>query len=772
MATSLDPETERRVLALFERLACHPGNARFRERLLRRETAAVLRRLGELEALDPSTGLGTLLSIDDAAQLAEPPARIGPFRIGELLGRGGMGAVWKAERDDGLYDQTVAVKLIHPALAARAATAFDIERRILARLDHPNVARIIDGGVTDGGIPFLVMEYVRGAPIDRAAATLPIAQRVRLIVKIADALQHAHDRAIVHADVKPANMLVDPEGRVKLLDFGIALLLGADAGHSIRGAMTSGFASPERTAGDGPSIADDIYALGITMGRVFGNAMDAELAAIVAKARAPEAARRYASVAALIDDLDRWRDQRPVSAMPDHLRYRAGKFLDRHRRAVAAVGIGCVLLGGASLAVSAYYERARHAAAAAGARLVDVQDAARFLQLDLLQALQSQPNALALRVKVAKTAQTYLDHMAADPAADAETRLAAATGLWRLACFQACPMQPNLRQFKVALANLSRAQQLVAPLSGVATEALRGQIFIDRSLVLLGQGATADAEAALASARGAMDRLPARDVEIERRYLHALSTLRGWQGRFGDQVEAADAALALPQEPDPHAAALRRASLLDLRAEARFNLQAFAASLATYSEQLELLESAYRRWPADNVIRARLAKSHWSIATTLESMNDRKASLPHLERGVSLAEQALAFDPEDAESARSLRIIRTAYAQNLAFVGRTEESLAMLRAAAATTLKSWQADPADLARLRDHAYTLAVVGEALGSAHRFEEGCATDAEALARFDELARAGGLTGFDLAQNVSLIRQRRAAHCRAIGDGGPSS
>ncbi|WP_425228356.1 protein kinase domain-containing protein [Sphingomonas sp.] len=228
------PEVERRALALFERLSGREDNVRLRARLLRYATAPVRARLAALEASAGRAArvLPTLLSDgdhpgDEAAP--PPPARIGAFRLTDHIGRGGMGDVWAGERDDGLYEQKVAMKLIQRRALHRAAAAFDDERRFLARLEHPNIARLIDGGVTADGLPWLMMEYVDGRPIDEAAAGLTDAQRVAVVVKAIDAVQYAHSRMVAHADLKPSNILVDRQGAVKLLDFGIAALIGGDA---------------------------------------------------------------------------------------------------------------------------------------------------------------------------------------------------------------------------------------------------------------------------------------------------------------------------------------------------------------------------------------------------------------------------------------------------------------------------------------------------------------------------------------------------------------
>ncbi len=319
MAQTEEHDVERRALLLFERLSERP---KARARILARESAAVLARVAALEAnatharyAIPTAGLGGVE--------AAPPGQVGPFRIVRRLGSGGMGSVWLGERSDGLYEQSVAVKFLHAEMGAAAEARFAEERRFLARLDDPAIARLIDGGVAEGRA-YLVMEYVDGAPIDEACARAPLAERLRLFTAAAEAVQFAHSRLVVHADLKTNNILVDTSGRVRLLDFGIARLAGGRARKDRVSPMTRAFASPERRAGGEPSIADDIYALGMILGGLLSEARDPDLAAIADKAVHEEPERRYGSVAALLADLQRWRERLPVTARPPTLRYRAG----------------------------------------------------------------------------------------------------------------------------------------------------------------------------------------------------------------------------------------------------------------------------------------------------------------------------------------------------------------------------------------------------------------------------------------------------------------
>ena len=318
-------------------------------------------------------------SLLDAGLVAAAPSnlpardsRVGAYRLRDCLGRGGMGEVWLAERVAGEFAQTVALKLIRPGFDSRAVRErFVRERQILANLNHPHIARLLDGGTTDTGQPWFALEYVEGLPITRHAAALALRERLRLFVRVCRAVQFAHARLVIHRDLKPANILVDADGEPRLLDFGIAMLLsdaGGDAGNTaltdLAGrAATPEYAAPEQLAGGTVTTASDVYALGLVLHELLagkrrersddagvrpssavqthgeGRALRGDLDTIVqrALARAPE--RRYPSAEALADDIERHLAGLPVHARRDSVAYRAGKFLRRHWLGAAAAAI-------------------------------------------------------------------------------------------------------------------------------------------------------------------------------------------------------------------------------------------------------------------------------------------------------------------------------------------------------------------------------------------------------------------------------------------------
>ena len=318
---------------------------------------------------------------------------VGPYRLLRLLGRGGMGEVWLAERSDGSLKRKVALKLPHVTWAPGLAERFARERDILAALEHPNIARLYDAGVDVRGRPFMALEYVEGEPLDQycRARTLPVSARVRLLLQVADAVAFAHGRLVLHRDLKPGNLLVTADGHVRLLDFGIAKLMAGDVARETAltqaagRALTLDYASPEQIRGEPLGTASDVYSLGVVAfevlagGRPYrlkrGSAAELEeaitgadaplassvatdpaarkqlrgdLDAILNKALKKSPAERYATVDALAQDWRRHLSGVAVNARPDTWAYRATRLVQRHRTPLAG---GAVVVAAFVLAI-------------------------------------------------------------------------------------------------------------------------------------------------------------------------------------------------------------------------------------------------------------------------------------------------------------------------------------------------------------------------------------------------------------------------------------
>lgn len=323
-------------------------------------------------ALQGALAASLLRQREKAAELA-PGRRVGVYRIERELGRGGMAIVYLAARDDGEYDQQIALKwMLQARHDATGAELFRRERQALADLRHPHVARLLDGGRTDDGRPWFAMEYIDGARLDRHCAqrVLPLRARLDLFLQVCAAVAFAHARGVLHRDIKPSNVLVDADGGAKLLDFGIAQILGDDAPDMPR-AYTPGFASPEQLRGDALTVGSDIYQLGRLLHVVLeardcdddattqptgagpaGIGRDAplpvhwpaDLRAIVAQATAADVGARYPTVDALAQDVRAHLAARPVAARGRAPAYLASRYLRRHRVAASVFGIAALVL--------------------------------------------------------------------------------------------------------------------------------------------------------------------------------------------------------------------------------------------------------------------------------------------------------------------------------------------------------------------------------------------------------------------------------------------
>jgi serine/threonine-protein kinase len=393
----MDAQHRSKTHALFLEAAGLPEDARAEyldqacggDAALRAAVEALLAGESETRAASP-TEPPTVPGEPDGKEL---PAgtRLGPWRIARLVGRGGMGEVYEAQRADGTFELRAAVKLLKRGLDTDAVVArFNRERRLLAQLDHPNIAHVLDAGVAPDGRPFLVMEYVDGLPITEyvRAHPLPVPELLRLVATVCEAVQAAHARKIVHRDLKPSNVLVTAQGQVKLLDFGIAkALTEEDDSEATRlgggGAMTPAYAAPEQLLELPATPASDVYALGCILYQLLVERLpharggrttrdiargleretvdrpstvlrrergrlpeptrlarlksaSGDLDLIVLKALHAEPQRRYADAHQLAEDLQRLLEKRPVLARPDSAVYRLGRFVRRNRLPVAA----------------------------------------------------------------------------------------------------------------------------------------------------------------------------------------------------------------------------------------------------------------------------------------------------------------------------------------------------------------------------------------------------------------------------------------------------
>jgi len=429
---------------------------------------------------------GALSAAAEEITGVQPGERLGSYRIIEGLGHGGMGDVYLAERDDQQFQMRVAIKLIRcEAAPPRMLARFRAERQILASLEHPNIARLLDGGAS-GGSPYLVMEYVPGEPIDRYCIrhSLSIRERLRLFRDLCQAVAYAHRHLVIHRDIKPSNILVTADGVPKLLDFGIATLMKPEqeadgVTRPLERVMTPVYASPEVVRGERVTTAADVYSLGALLyelltGRApfhLRSSQAAEVQRVICQEEPPkpgtldrrlrgdleniilmamhkEAARRYASAEQLIADVDRYLTGYPVAARSDRL-YRCGKFVRRNRGALAAAIIALAGVAGWLLSLRAEQARTRRGFA-------EVRELAESLLFETDDALRPVAGTTSAREAIVKRGLRYLDSLARETKPDLKLQEELADAYERVADIQFSP-GPSLGQPAGALESCRRA---------------------------------------------------------------------------------------------------------------------------------------------------------------------------------------------------------------------------------------------------------------------------------------------------------------------------
>ena len=473
--------------------------------------------------------LANLLTADAGAarHTVDAGQRIGAYRIIDEIGRGGMGEVYRAVRADGEFTKEVALKTVRVGYdVSSVLERFRNERQILASLDHSNIARLYDGGTSGEGIPYLVMELVDGIPIDSFcdAGKLNITRRLELYLEVCSAVQYAHQRLVIHRDLKPGNILVTKDGIPKLLDFGIAKILdpATVADVTIIRPMTPEYASPEQIRGEPITTASDVYSLGVVLyqlltgrspyrmatrtphelshaitdteperpstailrqpaaketadvGRTPGQMSDArepslaklqrrlsgDLDNILLKALRKEPQRRYASVEQFADDLRRHLDGRPVSARKDSWSYRSGKFIKRHKAGVAAAGLMAATLVVGVVATVREAKVAERNRLRAEKRFDDVRKLSNSLIFEIHDSIERLPGATPARKLLLDRAVEYLDKLSGEAGGDPELQRELAWGYQRLAVVQGNQEESNLGNVQAALASDRKALTL------------------------------------------------------------------------------------------------------------------------------------------------------------------------------------------------------------------------------------------------------------------------------------------------------------------------
>lgn len=614
--------------------------------------------------------------------------QIGPYRVLRELGAGGMGVVFLAERED--VGKRVALKLVREGGLASAdrVRRFLVERRALARLEHENIARLLDAGVTDFRLPYLVMEYVEGTPIDRYCDEhrLPVSERLALFRTVCHAVHHAHQSLVVHRDLKPSNILVTNDGQVKLLDFGIAKLLADSTSptHAEPGTgmlmLTPEYASPEQVRGEPVTTASDVYSLGVVLyqlltghrpyqlatrtpaeiervvceavperpsvavarGEGVGRAdrlqrrLRGDLDTIVLKALSKEPGRRYLSAAQLSDELRRHLEQLPVLARKDTAGYLAGKFLRRHwiGVAVAAVMLGLLVAGVVATAWQA--RRAEAQRAVAEERFRDVRALATTVLFDIHDAIADLPGATRARALLLGRGLEYLNRLTTQARGDLALEREIAQGYIRLGVAQGYPSGANLGDLAAARGSLDKALALASALVAADSQDSRSR----RTLAL---------------AREKLGDVKAWTGDVSGGVAQAREALRDWSYLAALQPDNEAARLSV---------AISMTKLGDLLGHPAFpNLGDRAGAELQYRRALALLESPGLDSAVDRGRRRQVALGHERLGAMLTLDRHYDDAFVALERSLALREGLLREDRTSTEATRDVAVSRESLCQ-------------------------------------------------------------------------------------------------------------
>jgi len=657
--------------------------------------------------------LSLLASADAAAGLFETPGgnaasaslyahggRIGAYRIVRELGSGGMGSVYLAERDDGEFRQRVAIKIVRGGFAnSFLLERFREERRILASLEHPNVARLLDGGTTDTGLPYVVMEFVEGEPIDRFCddRRLSLAGRLALFRQVCAAVQYAHDHLVIHRDIKAPNILVTSDGIPKLLDFGIAKLLTPETvaesgGFTTVRMMTPESASPEQLLGKPVTVAADVYGLGVLLYRLLTGQSpyraaitgDADLVRAVCEeipdrpsARAPalaeriptdvdmivmealrkEPERRYGSPGRLSDDIQRFLDGRPVLASPDSLRYRSGKFIGRHKLGVAAAcALAVSVAGGVAMTIreARVAERERQKAER---EFNAVRGFAQAMLGEMNEAVVKLPGSTAAQEILLRHATGYLDALSPEARDDDTLRREVARGYTLLSEVQGDVSQANIGNQEGSRASLVKAAALFESLAGSPRSLTADRLYLAKVCAGLAISDTTEAavRAHLDRAIAIIDSLTPQErstpmaIRIRELVWSAVANrqidAKDYAGALGSRqlyLEAAEEAVRGRSE-DPSENRNLSLAYKQMGALLQF-IKRYSEALPFYQKALALDQSRLTQHPDRPVFQLDLSFSQASIGGLLLVQGDLDGARPWFEQAVALREHVVEID--------------------------------------------------------------------------------------------------------------------------------
>jgi tetratricopeptide (TPR) repeat protein len=772
-------ERWQRVEALFEQTLEAPAAERpqFLEAIgdvdLRREVESLLQAHQEAGAfLDEPDRFFSSESFE--ADTLSPGQMIDRYRIIREVGRGGMGAVFLAERADDEYQKQVAIKLIKRGTDTDSVVRrFRNERQILAGFDHLNIARLLDGGTTESGLPYFVMEYVEGRPIDEYcnAHALPVVKRLKLFREVCAAVSYAHRRLVIHRDIKRSNILITTEGVPKLLDFGIAKLLqeGDEPLATMTGMrlMTPETASPEQIRGQPVTTASDVYSLGVVlyellcgrspfqfpsqspieMARVITESepkkpstaiaregdgskfeirnskmLKGDLDNIVLMALRKEPERRYQSVEQFSEDIRRHLEERPVQARKDTISYRAAKFARRNKAGLAAAALVFLILVAGIVATSRQAQIAIREKARAERRFNDVRRLANNVLFDYHDAIKALPGATKVRERLVKDALTYLDSLAGEAHDDPALQRELAAAYERVGDVRGGESNGSLGDVAGAVASYRKA------------------LGIREALVALNPD-DSQARRDLASSH----------QKIGYRLLDTAEASEGLEHLRKSLTLYLDLTREQPANDDLQFELAATCNQLGLAMSDHGDL---AGALEQYRAAMAICEKLAANNPRDQRYRRRLSTSHEGIANVLWLKNDAAGAIEANSKALVLGEALIAEDPINADYRRAL-VLNYQHGGDYRKENDKRGALEYFRRAAALDEELLAADPANALTRVDLGYTHKRIADFLANLQ-------DNSEALLHFSKALEISEKLVADAP--ADLTSRLRVATCRA--------
>jgi eukaryotic-like serine/threonine-protein kinase len=697
-----------------------------------------------------------------------PGDKLGPYRIIEEIGRGGMGVVYRATRDDENFTKEVAIKLIDPAMRSdQILRRFRAERQILAMLDHPHIARLIDGGTAPDGSPYLVMEHVSGRPILRYCDEneLTVSQRLALFLAVCDAVQFAHQRLVVHRDLKSDNIMVTDDGTPRLLDFGIAKLLAPKTGAPtatvtapMNRMLTPDYASPEQIRGEPATVAGDVYSLGVVLYELLSGSrpfrfstrspeevlrvitqeepaspssvaarspagvaarqrsdstsrlrrrLAGDLDQVVLKALEKDPARRYGSVDQFAQDIRRHLDGLPVLARGRSTGYLVSRFIRRHRAAVVSTTLVLLALVAGLAATTWQAGVARRERDRANQRFNDVRELAHAVVFDIHDAIANLPGSTRAREILVDHALRYLDSLSREAKGDVLLQRELALAYAKIGDVQGRPMFPNLGRTAPAMESYEKALGLLEVVCRALPEStlvLHDWIVVSqRRSDLLGiMGRPHEAmTAALATRQRIVDELARRPDDLVFQ-----SDLCVAYGRLVNMKQAAADTTGAIEECTPY---------------------------------LRLVEGLFRSNPGDPAYRRGVLIACEKMAELRSMRGERDSALVFYERAEALASEAVAALPNNTDASRDLSIVYGAHGLFLAEGGDLDSALAVYDLGMKIAEHLAAEDPDNALQQADVAAGHYEIGTMLMEGGRYRDAEARFSEAFDRYGRLASA---------------------------------